>query len=235
MSKIGYKYNEIAENIKQKILQGVYPANTAIPPENTLAEEFHVSRITIRNALRNLIDEGYLYSVQGKGNYVLAKSNDRFLLSLKPENLLKESYDRAELLGSEIIRPTIELVYHLRIAPDARIVRIDWVLFKGPQPVIYDVQFIPYFPGITLWNQNFEYTSFSEVVSQKNGIYNTTEEARLKAVACEQDVAQKLKIAPGSPVMAITQKVFEKDEPLAMRKLYIHKDHCQLTGTSCRF
>ncbi len=233
MSEIGYKYNEIAETIKNRILNGLYTADTPIPPENTLASEFQVSRITIRNALQSLIEEGYLYSVPGKGNYAMAKTNDKFIVSIRPENLLKNSYDTAVLLGSEIINPTIELVYHLRIAPDARIVKIDWLLSKHDTPVIYDTQFIPYFPGITLWTDNFEYTSFSQTVSQKNGIFDTNEHIQFNAIPCEAEAAHRLKIEKDAPVMVVTQKIFENDDPLAMRKLYIHSTHCRISGVSC--
>ena len=57
-----YKYDEICDKIKNKIKQRIYLPDTPLPPENTLAEEFKVSRITIRNALRNLIEEGYVYT-----------------------------------------------------------------------------------------------------------------------------------------------------------------------------
>ena len=161
---------------------------------------------------------------------MLAKTNDKFVLSLKPENILKEPYNRVELLGSEIIKPTIELVYHLRVAPDSRIVLINWLLFRDDLPVIYDNQFIPYFPGISPWNDDFEYNSFSEIVNQRNHLYITQERIHIEAVGCDAQAADKLNIPEDTPVMQITQNLMDNDDPLGMRKLYIRKECCKLTG-----
>ncbi|MDO4289364.1 MAG: GntR family transcriptional regulator [Eubacterium sp.] len=232
MFLISYKYGEICDTIKYKIQQGIYSPNTPLPPENTLAEEYNVSRITIRNALRSLIEDGYVYTVPGKGNYVLEKVNDKFTFSLKPESILKDPYDRVELLGSEIIKPTIELVYHLRVAPDSRIVLINWLLYRGMLPVVYDTQFIPYFPGMTPWNEDFHYTSFSEIVGQRNRLYDTTERVHIEAVPCDAEAAQRLEIAEDTPVMLITQNIVDNEDPLGMRKLYVRREFCKLTGFS---
>ena len=232
MSSISAKYEEICDKIKYKIQQRIYVPNTPLPPENTLADEYGVSRITIRNALGRLIEDGYVYTIPGKGNYVLEKVNDKFTFSLKPEHILREPYDRVELLGSEIIRPTIELVYHLRVAPDSRIVLINWLLYLGTLPVVYDTQFIPYFPGMTPWNDDFRYTSFSEIVGQRNQLYDTQERVHIEAVACDAEAAERLEIPENTPVMLITQNIVDNEDPLGMRKLYVRREYCKLTGAS---
>lgn len=228
------KYGEIAEIIKSKIQKKIYPVNFSIPPENTLAEEFGVSRITIRNALALLIDEGYICSIPGKGNYVLEKSNDKYLFSLKTEDLLKKKYQKVELLGSEIIKPTIDLVYHLRVAPEARVVYIRWLLTYEEKPIAYDIQYIPYFPGITVWNDDFEYTSFSEILSQKNNIFNLQEKMRISGIHCDEDVGKALKIEEETPVLEVVQEIFDDDEPVGLRRLYIRREWVGVQGISQR-
>ena len=122
------------------------------------------------------------------------------------------------------------MVYHLRVAPDSRIVLINWLLFKDDLPVIYDNQFIPYFPGISPWNDDFEYNSFSEIVNQRNHLYITQERIHIEAAGCDAQAAEKLNIPEDTPVMQITQNLMDNDDPLGMRKLYIRKECCKLTG-----
>ncbi|MEG0378613.1 MAG: GntR family transcriptional regulator [Eubacterium sp.] len=232
MIHISYKYDEICDKIKNKIQKRLYPPDTPLPPENTLAEEYKVSRITIRNALSSLIEEGYIHTIPGKGNYVLTKANDKFILSLKPDKVLKEGFNHVELLGSEIINPTIDLVYHLRVSPESRIVLINWRLFKNDTPVAYDTQFIPYFPGITVWKDDFEYTSFSEIISKRNNFYDIQEKIQIEAINCDSKIADKLCIQENTPVMLITQHIIDDDEPLGLRRLYIRQEWCKLTGQS---
>ncbi|MCY1715173.1 GntR family transcriptional regulator [Caproiciproducens galactitolivorans] len=56
----------IIDNIKNK----VWTMNSKIPAERELCEMYKVSRITVRQALKELEDEGYLYRKQGKGTFV---------------------------------------------------------------------------------------------------------------------------------------------------------------------
>ena len=54
------KFEMIRETIAQRIYEGVYPADDAIPSERTLAAEFGVSRTTVRQALQDMADNGIL-------------------------------------------------------------------------------------------------------------------------------------------------------------------------------
>lgn len=232
MFPISYKYNEVYNKIKYKIQNNLYPPNTLLPPENTLTEDYQVSRITIRNSLSKLIEEGYVIPVPGKGNYVLPKMNDKFTLSIKPQNLLKESYNRVELVSSHIIKPTIDLVYHLQVHPDSRLVVINWRLSKNDITIAFDNQYIPYFPGITLWKDDFEYTSFSDIVKKRNNCDISHEEIQIKAINCNQEIAENLNIQDNTPIMMIIQKSYAEDEVLGLRRLYIRKEWCRLAGES---
>ncbi len=79
MAKTEYKmpiYLQLRELIRNKIEDGEYMPGTAIPSENKLAETFGINRITIRNAVDALVNEGLLRRVQGKGVFVVGKKNE---------------------------------------------------------------------------------------------------------------------------------------------------------------
>ena len=79
MAKTDYKmpiYLQLREIIRNKIDDGEYMPGTAIPSENKLAETFGINRITIRNAVDALVNEGLLRRVQGKGVFVVGKKNE---------------------------------------------------------------------------------------------------------------------------------------------------------------
>ena len=54
------KFKEIFADLEQKILNGVYPANTLLPSESQMMEKYHVSRETVRKALSLLRNAGYI-------------------------------------------------------------------------------------------------------------------------------------------------------------------------------
>lgn len=63
-------YQQVMINIKQKIIAGKYPDGTKLPSEPKLQNEYSVSRVTLRNALNQLVKGGYIIRVQGKGTFV---------------------------------------------------------------------------------------------------------------------------------------------------------------------
>lgn len=67
-------YWQIKEDIKEKIKNGEYKIDELIPSETELVKKYDVSRITIVKAINELVSEGYLYRIQGKGTFVKAKS-----------------------------------------------------------------------------------------------------------------------------------------------------------------
>jgi GntR family transcriptional regulator, arabinose operon transcriptional repressor len=66
----GSKYQQVKTNIKNWILAGEVDAEGKIPSENTLSELFDVSRHTIRQAIGELVNEGWLHRERGKGTFV---------------------------------------------------------------------------------------------------------------------------------------------------------------------
>ncbi|MDF2720577.1 MAG: GntR family transcriptional regulator [Paenibacillus sp.] len=64
-------YLQLKHILKDRILHGVYPLDSMIPSEPQLEQEFHVSKITVRNAIIELTQEGYLEKGSGKGTKVI--------------------------------------------------------------------------------------------------------------------------------------------------------------------
>lgn len=64
------KYIAIAREIKKRIISGQYPAAEPLPDQFALAAEFGTSRMTIQQAMRQLIVEGLVYTRQGQGTFI---------------------------------------------------------------------------------------------------------------------------------------------------------------------
>ena len=63
-------YEQIEEEIKNKILSGELKKGDRVGSHNELSSQYEVSVITVKKALNNLINNGYLYTRVGKGTYV---------------------------------------------------------------------------------------------------------------------------------------------------------------------
>ena len=60
-------YFQLKELILSEIKNGNYPSGSLIPTENELSEAFEISRTTVRQAITELVQEGWLYRVKSKG------------------------------------------------------------------------------------------------------------------------------------------------------------------------
>ncbi len=103
------KYIQIKEAIRQDIEQGALKEGEQLPSETHLIDRFGASKMTVIRALQELVQEGFLRRVQGKGTYVLKPENKGpvlgVLLSDYPWNepwlLLKSIEERASQFGIE--------------------------------------------------------------------------------------------------------------------------------------
>src|SRR5580693_8253008 len=71
-------YRQLQHVLREAITENRLAADEALPPERDLAEEFGVSRITVRKALDTLVGEGLLTRRQGAGTFVAARVEKNF-------------------------------------------------------------------------------------------------------------------------------------------------------------
>jgi GntR family transcriptional regulator len=76
-------HDQIARVLRDRIATGVYPLSEMLPPEMLLVTEFEVSRHTVREAMKALVNEGLIERVPGRGTVVAPPSKDRNLWGVK--------------------------------------------------------------------------------------------------------------------------------------------------------
>ena len=76
-------HQKIANDIIEKINVGFFKVGDMIPSEHELAQNYQISRATIRKAMDILIHEGWIYSVQGKGKFVKTNYKDIYSFNYK--------------------------------------------------------------------------------------------------------------------------------------------------------
>ncbi|MBE8166692.1 GntR family transcriptional regulator, partial [Leptospira borgpetersenii serovar Ballum] len=101
------KYRQIADTLREQIREGVLKPGDALPTESALQAQFGVSRVTVRQALKQLISEQIVESVQGSGTYVKEERvrYDIYQLTGFQEKLTdRQGETRSEVLLFEAVR-----------------------------------------------------------------------------------------------------------------------------------
>ncbi|MGC8659519.1 MAG: FadR/GntR family transcriptional regulator [Desulfomonilaceae bacterium] len=127
---------EVTEQIKQSILLGDFKAGDKLPTERELVEEFQVSRVAIREALRSLENSGFVLTRQGAsgGTYVIDLSFDK-LAGAFLDLFLANKISIPELFHVRVlIEPEVARLAATRINPEtAR--QLEEILRKEELPV----------------------------------------------------------------------------------------------------
>lgn len=136
-------YLQIKNIIKDRILHGAYPIDTNIPSEPQLETEFEVSKITVRNAIKELVQEGYLETSSGKGTKVIRNTSATKLSTSKRfTEILVEEGNRIEkqLLRTEVMtNKDGDELYQLF---GEQCIRIERVYFLNDSPYIHYTHYL---------------------------------------------------------------------------------------------
>ncbi len=138
----------VRDRILDQILDGSMPLGSKLPAEPELCEQHGVSRATIREAVRGLVEEGYLSRAHGSGTFV--KFRPRVRHSLERNLSYTELINQAgfevgcRLLQVNSDKPSDEEAERLRINTSESVLRLERVHTADGRPVIYSTAVIPH-------------------------------------------------------------------------------------------
>lgn len=112
-------YRTLARNLRSAILKGDYANGTRLPTEAELAEQYGLSRQTVRRAFHDLVSEGMVYRVPGRGTFV-ATRDGRYLRHFGSiDDLMGLSLDtQMEIMQPLRRQVDIQAASRLRLAGD---------------------------------------------------------------------------------------------------------------------
>lgn len=142
----------LTEKVKIDILasiqKGQYPEGSKIPTEKELCAHHGVSRITVQNAVRALVNEGVLYRVQGRGTFVSKrKINFHFLTrrtSFEEQILAMNMTPSVAVLQLEVTVASAAVAEQLRIAQGEKVIHLLRLRYADKEPISYVDCYQPY-------------------------------------------------------------------------------------------
>ena len=107
-------YEQIGDQMKEKIMHGILKADTPLPSVRTLAKELKVSALTVKKAYDALEEEGFAITIHGKGTYITAANTELLLEEQKKE--IEADLEKAVLkarrcgISDEELKNLLELI-----------------------------------------------------------------------------------------------------------------------------
>lgn len=137
----------VRDALRRAVITGDYQPGARLPNEDALGERFAVSRATIREAVRGLVEEGYLSRRQGSGTYVTSRPSLRNSLdtNFSYTSYLESTGVRAgrRILGVRTIPADAAVAEQLDLEHGAPVVELRRVRTADDRPAVYSIDHLP--------------------------------------------------------------------------------------------
>lgn len=197
---------QLKEMIRTKIQEEEYKLGEQIPSEREMAMIYGLNRMTVKNAINGLVEEGYLKRVQGSGTYVIKTGIMRDLETLTGLSATikdKGMNPSSKVIVNQVIIGYPEMNKQLQLDENAKIFRLLRLRLGDGQPIALEDTYVPYdlFPEID--QQNFEILSLMDFM-QQNGVTVIESQQYLTIEKVNERESKYLNVAPDTPVFAFT-------------------------------
>jgi len=218
--------------LRAEIIGGLLKRGEQLPSENELASKYNVSRMTIRESIEDLVDEGLLYRRHGVGTFVAYPHLQR------DHTRLTTFFDKAEnegikvqttLLNLELALATPKVAQALDIPMGNRIIRVKTLRCVEDIPITVHDAHVPHELFARIVNEDLE-AQHLWALFEKCGYKVKRAVQKLEAREASREIAHLLKIKEGSPVLFKERTVYANDgTPVEFTYCYNRGDMYSLT------
>jgi GntR family transcriptional regulator len=199
----------VRDGLRRDLISGVYAPGDKLPAEPELAAAYGVSRITLREAVRGLAEEGYLSRRHGVGTYATKKPRLR--------NNLDANFGVTQLIRAMGMKPgnagvrvseeaaTDAVGRALAMETGQPVARLERLRTADGDPVVYSVEFVP----LSSLRQGLK-----DLQGLSGSLYELLADlghpvdhgvVGVKAVVADQEMARRLLTEPGAPLLYLEQ------------------------------
>lgn len=198
---------QAANLIRSEIDSGVLKRGARLTPERELCEQLGISRVTLRRALRQLVDEGVLSASHGRGWYITQGPKKEW------PNRLESFSETAARMGlrthSTIVRAestpaSFDEAEQLSIAPGTPLFRLERVRFLEGVPTALDLTIIPRGLVPDIAEVDFAVRSLYATLTAA-GIDPARADSTIEAGKADERTAHLLQIEVGDPLLVMWQ------------------------------
>lgn len=183
-----------------------------LPSETELDRIYNASRTPVRQALKQLENDGYIYRLQGKGSFV---ANRRPAEMWTRMTGFRSNYiDKWEEISSRTIGidQTHGCYSHLfNIDKNQKVVHLKRVRYFGDTPILYLEHYInPIIPD-EIFSENLSFISLNELIEDKLGIEIVRAEEEIEPITVKPDIAEILSVRLDKPLLKVTRISYDKN------------------------
>jgi GntR family transcriptional regulator len=225
-------YMQVKEDILLKIESGTWPEKTRIPIESELCREYRVSTVTLREALKQLVSDGKLIRIAGKGTYVtkpkmVARLNSLFSISRWAQ---QEGVSVAtRVIKVEIQKGNRYLSRHLSVKEGEDVTLVERLRIVEREPSMFEVVWIPTRCCPDLHMQDMTNTPLHDILRDVYRIPLTKAVESLEPVVPDDYVKRLMGLDAGTLLLKVEHSTFTTgEETILFANSYYRGDRYKL-------
>jgi GntR family transcriptional regulator len=198
----------VRNELKELIVSGKAPVGSRLPSEADLCDQYNVSRITLREAVQGLVQEGYVVRRQGSGTYVTRRP--ALQNSLDSNFSYTEYLARAgiragkKVLSARAVVASEETAEALGLEEDSRVVEVRRLRTADGRPAVYSVDSLPVDLASVPADKPAFTGSLYKLLAEK-GHYVDHGEAIVAPALADAELASLLRVGEGTLLQHLTQ------------------------------
>ena len=224
-------YFKLQKILKKEIESGHWEPGAGIPTERKLAEIHKVSIGTVKKAILNLVHEGYLYRIQGKGTFVtsttLRRENMRYYRCFT-DFKSQEAKIKIHFLELKKIKGITLINQCLKVRKNQGLYELRRYFTSKGKAFIYTVSYLPQklFPDL----ENFPRTRFERIpifisLEESYGLPTIFNRELIGVESADARIAEALNVKLATPLLYIEMLAYTyKERPYEYRKSYCLAD-----------
>jgi GntR family transcriptional regulator len=230
-------YVKAIKAITEMVETGKLPVGSQLPPEGELAEMLGISRSTLREALGHLETYGMVTRQQGRGTFVTASQGPDLLGGIERLETFRELADRANKNPGvvdrkvELVTASEQLQEYLKIDPGTKLIRVEIVESIDDTPCMYLEDYVIADDALEEDLMSYQGSILTYLIEQREPSLSYAR-TKIFAVSATADIARKLSVEKGQPVLHLIEKMYDAvGELIAITFMYLVTNHFYFSVT----
>ena len=199
-------YIQIHNKIKQEIEANRWAVGDRIPSERDLAVQFGVSRMTLRQAIQTLVEEGILERHIGSGTYIARKKVQEKMSGVTSFTELTEAQGKtpsSKTVSYLVTAPSLSESEHLKLKPGQKVLRMERIRYADEVPICFEVATLPY--DLIKDYARKQITNSLYGTLQENGLTIGHAQQTVSSMLASEKIAEYLDLKRGSAILRLRQ------------------------------
>ena len=200
-------YIQIHNEIRKEIESGKWAVGERIPSERQLSQDFDVSRMTLRQAIQTLVDEGILQRQVGSGTYVASSKVQEKMSGTTSFTEITEEQGKkpsSKTVSYHVADPSISEMEKLKLKDGDQVLRMERIRYADKQPICFEVATIPV-TIVNSLNKKDITSSLYNALEEKAGLKLGNATQTVSAILASEKIANFLNVKRGSAVLRVRQ------------------------------